>query len=326
LRGDSPASIAAVAAPERRRAGSCFVVATRNRPDHLLEAIRSLVAQTILPAELCIVDSSDETPARAEIERLSQEAGIWLDYIHPAPTGLTLQRNLGVDRTSGDPVFFIDDDVWMQPDVHEEVLAEYDRWGAELGGVRGTWLEPPTASRLSTLWRRFFGMETWRAEASGRMRPGFFTDVITTSAEPRRVESFVGWFMSFRRDVFDDERFDENLAEYGFKEDADFSYRVAKRGRVLMQTPRAKIQHAKTSDQRLSPHELQRMNIANHLYLHRKNMPQTFNYKAALWWGMAGTFILNVGKSIETRDTGWATGMIAGAWDQLSRRKRITAG
>jgi GT2 family glycosyltransferase len=283
------------------------------------------VAQTVLPEELCIVDSSDETPARAEIERLCGEAGFRLDYVHPAPAGLTRQRNLGIDRTSGDPVFFIDDDVWMEPDVHEEVLGEYGRWGPELGGVRGTWREPPAARRLSILWRRFFGMETWRPEASGRMRRGFFTDVITTSAEARRVESFVGWFMSFRREVFALERFDEKLADYGFKEDADFSYRVAKRGYVLVQTPRAKIQHAKVPDQRLSPFELQRMNMANHFYLHRKNMPQTYRYRAALWWGMTGTFILNLGKSLQTRDAGWATGMLAGAWDQVTRRRRLSA-
>ena len=161
------------------------------------------MAQTVLPSELCIVDSSDEAPARTEIERLCGEAGIRLEYVHPAPAGLPRQRNIGIDHTSGDPVFFIDDDAVMEPDVHEVVLAEYERWGPEIGGVRGTWLEPPAAGQLSILWRRFFGMETWRPEASGRMRPGFFTDVITISAEPRRVESFVGWFMSFRREVFE---------------------------------------------------------------------------------------------------------------------------
>jgi len=285
--------------------------------------MRSLVAQTVLPLELCIVDSSDEAPARIEIERFCGEAGIRLEYIHPAPAGLPRQRNIGIDHTSGDPVFFIDDDALMESDVHEVVLAEYERWGPDIGGVRGTWLEPPAAGHLSILWRRFFGMETWRPEASGRMRPGFFTDVITTSAEPRRVESFVGWFMSFRRDVFEHERFDENLSDYAFKEDSDFSYRVARRGYVLVQTPRARIAHAKTEAQRLTPFELQRMNMANHVYLHRKNMPQTLRYRAALWWGLTGTFLLNVGKAVQTRDPGYATGMLAGAWDQLARRGKV---
>src|ERR687893_1092438 len=117
------------------RAASAFIIATRNRPDELLVTIESLVQQTVLPAELCIVDSSDETPVRAEIERLCEEVGLSLDYMHPAPRGLTVQRNVGIKRPTGDPVFLIDDDVWLAPDVHEVVLKEYAKWGPELGGV-----------------------------------------------------------------------------------------------------------------------------------------------------------------------------------------------
>jgi glycosyltransferase involved in cell wall biosynthesis len=309
---------------DTRTAGSSFIIATRNRPEHLETAVRSLLDQTVLPGELCIVDASDETPSRAEIERLCREAGVRLDYVHPAQPGLTRQRNLGIDRTSGDPVFFIDDDVWMAPEAHGEVLAEYAKWGPELGGVRGVWLDPPAPGRASVLWRKLFGMETWGPEASGRMRPGFFTDVVTTSADVRRVESFVGWFMSFRREVFDHQRFDENLGDYAFKEDADFSFRLVRRGYVLVQTPRAKVDHAKTDLRRLTPFELQRMNMANQVYLHRKLMPQTPKYKAALWWGLTGTFILNVGKAVQARDPGYATGMLAGAWDQVTGRGRIS--
>jgi GT2 family glycosyltransferase len=304
----------------RRRAGSSFIIATRNRHDHLREAVRSLVQQTVLPAELCIVDSSDDAPARDDIERMCAAAGLTIDYVHPAPRGLTVQRNLGVDRTSGDPVFMVDDDVRLEPEVHEEVLAEYERWGPELGGVRGTLLRPPPWGRLSRVWRRLFGLDGWWPEASGRMRAGFFHEAITASADVRRVESFNGWFMSFRRAVFELERFDEDLAGYAFKEDSDFSYRVAKRGFVLVQTPKARIDHLKTADQRLSPYELQRMNLANQIYLHRKNMPQTLKYRAALWWALLGLFGLNVGKAVQTRDRGWVTGMLAGAWEQARGR------
>src|SRR5688572_946252 len=122
------------------RAGTAFIIATRNRPDELLVAIESLVHQTVLPAELCIVDSSDETPVRAKIEELCEEAGLALDYHHPAPRGLTVQRNIGIDRTTGDPVFFVDDDVFLEPECHERCLDEFGRWantsGRPLGGVR----------------------------------------------------------------------------------------------------------------------------------------------------------------------------------------------
>jgi glycosyltransferase involved in cell wall biosynthesis len=308
---------------ERRRASSCIIIATRNRPEYLFDVTRNVLEQTVLPGELCIVDSSDEAPVRAEIERLCGEAALSLEYVHPAPRGLTVQRNVGVDRTTGDPVFFIDDDVWMAPDVHEEVLAEYERWGPELGGVRGTPLRPVAPSRPVRMWRRLFGMGGWWPEASGKMRPSFFGETVMDSADVRTLEYFVGWFMSFRRSVFEHERFDENLSGYAFNEDLDFTYRLFKRGYVLVQTPRARIHHLRVASERLSPHDLERMNLANQFYLHRKNMPQTLRYKAALWWALLGRAVLNAGKVVQTRDPGWVTGLLVGAVEQARGRGLI---
>jgi GT2 family glycosyltransferase len=155
------------------------------------------------------------------------------------------------------------------------------------------------------------------------MRSGFFVEGVASSSSVRKVEYFNGWFMSFRRAVFEHERFDERLSGYAFKEDIDFSYRVVKRGYVLVQTPRAKIVHHKTPSERLSPFDHQRMALANQFYLHRKNMPQTLHNKAALWWALAGTLPLNVGKVVQTHDPGYLTGFLVGAWEQARGRGLI---
>jgi GT2 family glycosyltransferase len=301
---------------ERRRASSCFVIATRNRPDYLLGTLRSLVEQTVLPAELCIVDSSAETPARAEIEGLCAEHGIELRYVHPAPRGLPAQRNIGIDETRGDPVFLIDDDVLLAPDVHEEVLAEYERWGPELGGVRAAPVHPPDPGRLTILWRRLFGMGGWWPEGRGRMRHSFLMEGVASSRSVREVDAFNGWFMSYRRAVFEHERFDETLRGYAFREDMDFSYRVRRRGYVLVQTPKALVEHLKAPAERLPPYDLQRMMLGNQFYLHRKNIPQTARNTAALWWALTGMAVLNAGKAVRTRDHGWFSGFVVGAWEQ----------
>ena len=301
------------------RAPSAFVIATYNRPDDLVRTVESLIAQTVLPIELCIVDASPEAPARGRIEELCAGAGLPLDYHHPAPKGLTVQRNVGIDRTKGDPVFFIDDDVWMEPDCHTEVLAEYERWGPELGGVRATPVRPAKPSLITRIYRRIFGIGGWWPEASGKVRPGFYAEGVSDSASVRKLEYFNGWFMSYRREVFEHERFDEALSGYGYKEDIDFSYRVSRRY-SLVQTPKARCDHLKSPSARLNSHNLQRMNLANQFYLHRKLMPQDGVHKAALWWAWLGLFILNIGKAAQTKDTGLVTGMIAGAWEQVRGR------
>ncbi|HWL66124.1 MAG TPA: glycosyltransferase family 2 protein [Actinomycetota bacterium] len=303
-----------------QRAPSAFVIATRNRPGDLLKTVQSLVEQTVLPGELCIVDSSDDTPTRAEIEALCDKVGIPLDFHHPAPRGLTVQRNVGIDRTKGDPVFFIDDDVWLAPDCHEQVLAEYERWGEAVGGVRATPVRPARPSLSTRLYRKLFGIGGWWPENSGRIRPGFYAEGISESVGSRKVEYFNGWFMSYRREVFAHERFDEALSGYAYKEDIDFSYRVFLRGHTLVQTPKARCDHLKSDASRLNSHQLQRMNLANQFYLHRKLIPQTFAHKAALWWALTGLFILNVGKALQTNDWGLVTGLVAGASEQARGR------
>ncbi|MGH2752252.1 MAG: glycosyltransferase family 2 protein [Actinomycetota bacterium] len=301
------------------RAASAFVIATRNRPDDLARTVESLLVQSVLPAELCIVDSSDETPTRPQIEKLCDDAGLKLDYHHPAPRGLTVQRNVGIDRTQGDPVFFIDDDVALAPECHEAVLAEYGKWGPELGGVRATPVRPARPSRSTILYRKVFGIGGWWPESSGKVRPGFYAEGVSDSAGVRKIEYFNGWFMSFRRAVFTHERFDEALSGYGYKEDIDFSYRVSRRY-TLVQTPKARCDHLKSDTSRLNSHQLQRMNLANQFYLHRKLMPQTLRYKAALWWALLGLLIINAGKAVQTRDPGLFTGLLAGAFEQSRGR------
>jgi glycosyltransferase involved in cell wall biosynthesis len=300
-------------------ATSAFVIATRNRPQDLENSVASVVAQTVLPAELCIVDSSDDAPTRAAIEKMCSDAGLPLDYVHPAPRGLTVQRNVGIDRTKGDPVFFIDDDVALAEDCHERVLDVYAEWGPKVGGVRATPVRPARPGFVTRVYRRLFGIGGWWPESSGKVRRGFYAEGISESAGVRKIEYMNGWFMSYRREVFDHERFDEALSGYAYKEDIDFSYRVS-RHYTLVQTPHARCDHLKSDSARMSSHQLQRMNLANQFYLHRKLMPQTKLNKAALWWALLGLFILNLGKAVQTRDRGLVTGMVAGAWEQARGR------
>jgi GT2 family glycosyltransferase len=304
------------------RAASCFIIATRNRPDELHTTVKSLVAQTVLPAELCIVDSSPQSTTRAAIEGLCDRVALPLDYVHPAPRGLPRQRNLALERTSGDPVFLIDDDVYLEPTCHERVLAEYERWDERLGGVRAG---PMTAARpawFSVAWRRLFGIGGWWPEASGRVRKGFWLEGTSYSAGVKKQEAFVGYFMSYRRSVFAVERFDEELSGYASQEDIDFSYRVSRKW-TLVQTPHARCEHFKTTTDRLDSRKLERMKIANHFYLFRKNMPQDIRHRAALWWGLVGLFLHNTVKAAARRDPGLAAGIAIGAWEQARGRGLI---
>jgi glycosyltransferase involved in cell wall biosynthesis len=302
------------------RGSSALVIATRNRADHLLETVESIARQTVLPGELCIVDSSDDEPAtRGEIEQLCATVRLPLIYEHPSVRGSCHQRNAGVRLTSGDPVIFTDDDVWLVGDCHEQLIAEYDRWGPELGGLCGSDLVPREMALPSVLWRRLFGMSTWRPEASGRMKAGFYVDGISRSTNVKRVEYMNGWLMSYRRAVLEEFEFDEAMPGYAQKEDMDLAYRVSRKY-IIARTPDAMGKHYKAGAQRLSKHQLLRVIMSNQFYLHRKNMPQTPRHTAALWWAQVGVLTLNTMKAIKNRDPDYVTGWLVGAWEQMRRQ------
>jgi GT2 family glycosyltransferase len=321
--GSSGQPLGSESSPEHRgrvRADSAVVIPTRNRPNELLSAIEALLMQTVLPGEICVVDSSAETPSRRDIETLCREAEVRLDYFHPAPRGSTIQRNIGVDRTGGDPILFIDDDVLLAPDCHEQILETFARSGAKVGGISATPSRSPRRSlATSQLFQRVFGLGGCDRDNFARMRPGFFCEQVCSPTGVVRLECMRGLCMSFRRAVFAHQRFDDILPGYAIKEDVDFGYRVS-RQYLLLQIPTARCEHMESPRNRLNSHLVMRVYVGNQVYLHRKNMPQDLRHQTALWWGLFGLLVWFTARAIIERDGGLVTGLITGVWDQLRGR------
>jgi GT2 family glycosyltransferase len=89
-----------------------IVIPTRARPDYLEVALSSIAPQADdAGAEVLVIDDAGPSPAtRALVERLGGR------YVpHPGPLGLNVARNTGVERSSGELVVFVDDDVRVRP-------------------------------------------------------------------------------------------------------------------------------------------------------------------------------------------------------------------
>ncbi len=88
------------------------MIPTRGRPDYLAVALTSIAPQAqATRTEIVVVD--DAGPSSA-MQALVERAGARYEP-HPAPLGLNVARNTGVERTSGDLVVFVDDDVEVAP-------------------------------------------------------------------------------------------------------------------------------------------------------------------------------------------------------------------
>src|SRR5271167_4034420 len=89
-----------------------IVIPTRARSSYLEVALTSIAPQAAeAGAELLVVDDAGPSPAmRALVERFGARY-----EPHPEPLGLNVARNTGVERSSGELVVFVDDDIRASP-------------------------------------------------------------------------------------------------------------------------------------------------------------------------------------------------------------------
>src|SRR3990167_3997208 len=101
------------------------IIPTRNRPKDLLQAVETVIRQTHLPNQLLIIDQSADDISKNLIEGLfaREKPSMELNYIHDTSiTGLVHAKDVGVKKSSGDIVMFLEDDVILSPTYVECLL------------------------------------------------------------------------------------------------------------------------------------------------------------------------------------------------------------
>lgn len=94
------------------------VVATRNRPEYVRDAVTSACEQTYDALEVVVVDGSDGNQTASVIEEVqSTYPSVTFTYIHnDSPRGLPAARNQAVEVTDADYLAFLDDDDRWHPE------------------------------------------------------------------------------------------------------------------------------------------------------------------------------------------------------------------
>ncbi len=222
------------------------------------------------PDEILIVDGHPELLAKGTAARFAAyPAPPELRYL-TSESGLTKQRNVGIDASTGDVVVFADDDVSFAPNVFAVLSEAYG--DASIVGATGKFIEPPswTLGGQQSLVRRLL----FAGGAEGTFTRFGYPRYVQDFDRPRDVEVMPGGFMSTRRDYAAAIRCDEHLGGYALAEDEDFSYRLSRRGRVRY-LPEAVVVHRKTGFASQDQRTFGRMVVVNRAYLFRKNFHPT---------------------------------------------------
>ena len=271
------------------------VIPTYFRHEDLAELFDSLLAQTFKPFEVIVVD---DTPTSA-IENLCEKyrtkfmnKDVELIYLrNPRKRSAAVARNVGVEKARGDIILFLDSDVVLFPDFIEKIVEVFKENPSALG-VQGYIVNMNVRhskfNYLRDLFNKIFFAHYRRPINSCRLYeyPLFLTKIIN-------CEWLNGGTSAFRCEVFDEFRFDENLAGYSFMEDVLFSHSIFKKyPKSLFMTPYAKCIH------KFSPKKYVRNDVLEeHKRRCRKYvLKKLFGFRGTLlyYWQNIGLLILEV--------------------------------
>lgn len=271
------------------------IIPTKNRLNDLKVTVESLLDQTILPNQLIIVDQSSGDESRREICRLMAEVPrevsdrLRLNYVHdPSITGLAQARNRSMQIADCAIWLFLDDDVQLEPDFIENLLATYRLFPSAAGvsGIVTNYSLPPGPARA---WRTLFV----RGPFHDDRQPIYWNASRLRDSEAVPVSRLGGGLMSFRADRIGDARFDENLSGVSDGEDVDFCCHLNP-GSPLLITPKARLVHNQSPSGRSLKHWTSREAKSNHYLYYRNWRSGVFNRLSFCWlnlgYGLVASF------------------------------------
>jgi GT2 family glycosyltransferase len=304
-----------------RSLSSSVVICTLNRPVEIQRCASSIALQSRKPQQVIVVDAGDLGPAKQRVKEICDQAGIEFVYCQDQPS-TTRQRNRGAMLAEGEILFFLDDDVELDPDYIAEIvdLYELDQSG-KLGGASGVLIPGPSPS--SSFWKVFawlFMLAETRRDVGTRLKPSHFPVHATGLTGPRYSEILPSTAVSYRAGVFKRYLFDVHLTGYVMAEDIDLSYRVSRAYKLVL-TPDATFGHSKSPVSRNSPREHEKRRLLFTQYFFQKNLGDSRWRHLARYWSLLGLGMRYFYLGLRQRDMQRLLGLYDGL--RAARRNRL---
>ncbi len=272
------------------------------RPESLLQLLQSVQEQTVYPDEILIIDGSTNQETETILKE-NQFQNLHYFAVTAEHRGLTKQRNFGIERVGDtmEVVCFLDDDIVLERDYFERLLQTYQVHPDALGvggyiinesecKFVGNEYQPNTEDFYFDGWKRKDGSRFILRKKLGLdsdCPPGFSplfshgrsVGFLPPSRKIYEVEQLMGGVSSFRKSVFKVLKFSHYFEGYGLYEDADFTLRVAKMGKLYVNTA-AQLNHYHAASGRPNQYKYGKMVVRNGWYVWRvKNPKPSLNAK-----------------------------------------------
>jgi glycosyltransferase involved in cell wall biosynthesis len=273
------------------------IIPTMNRPADLKSALDSLMRQTVLPFEIVVVDQSTNNQSKivvAETKQAHESKPVRFKYVVQEEKSLVKARNRGLDESEGDLLSFLDDDIVLFDDYYEKIVPHFEK-DASLGALAGNTVVKMKLGGFKWFLRRMVMRIFLVNFFDGRMTPSGFGYPIYEREIDRKteVEFLPGCNMNYRRSAIGSERFDEWFTGYSFREDVDYSYRVARRSKAVM-IPEARLFHNYSVSNRMDFEALKKMEARNYHHVFAKHKGRSLFARILFAYSMLGLVLLDL--------------------------------
>jgi len=242
-----------------------LIICTYKRSKVITNLLNSVALQTLYPDEVLIIDGSPDDLTKEVLTAQSYNNLLYYK-VEPKDRGLTKQRNFGImhANSTSEIIAFLDDDTVLNKNYFEHLIGTY-KSKPEALGVGGYinneihWQK--VSDNFKPINNEFFYDGYKRKEGSrfvvrkklhldSNCPPGWSSNYshgrslgfLPPSGSIYEVEQLMGGVSSFKKQVFETMQFSTYFEGYGLYEDADFTIRVAKIGKLYLNT-NAQLEH-----------------------------------------------------------------------------------
>lgn len=265
------------------------IIVTKNRVGDLQDTLVYIFASNRLPDETIIVDDSTNNDTYTLCKHYD------VHYVRGNGKGITTARNIGLQYAKGDVILFIDDDIQIDSNYIINMMEYYTNNKLCLGQMgydTNFWMiNKLTRFRNLCLW--VVG-EAHRKQNTCTLLPSFL--IVWPYPEPSNniiTRWLNGCNMSYRREVFDETKFNDQLTGYSMCEDLEFSYQLYKRhpGSMVLNM-QCKLFHRYSDTNRIKGVKSMKMSYLNRHTMFLKHMEKTPYNVMFFYYSVFASFLL----------------------------------
>jgi GT2 family glycosyltransferase len=309
-----------------------LVVATYKRPEETMSLVKALAHRSDVPAEIVIADGCPEMNLGRRLASWMAEDAAPFDLVYvQCPAGLTLQRNIGIDLSTREYVFFLDDDSMPLDNYFLEIRRTFNDDSEKKIGAAGGSVVNELDRPISGRWKLRLALGL-----VPKVQPMTYAPCGTSTPKGlssrfsgvRQVDVLPGCAFAFRREVLEQHRFSSFFDGYSQGEDMEMSLRVAADWTVVCCGDAEVLHHPAPGGRPLS-FSKGRMEVRNRFFIWKRHRPVTRTIDRLRFWAdtvllIIFDFLSWLRRPWHISNLGHAVGLLRGACECMLTPPRCT--